>query len=86
VALACFGCAFVALSGVLIAWGAQLAPAAAAGVAAVLFIGLTVGQAVGAVSVGAVTGATDAPTAFLAAAALLVLSAAAAERPRAEDR
>ena len=79
-ALACFGSAFVALSGVLLAWGAQLTPAAAAAAAAILFIGLTVGQAVGAVVLGLVTEAAGASTAFLAASALLVISAAGAER------
>lgn len=79
-ALVCFGSAFVALTGVLIAWGAQRAPAAPAGAAAVLFIGLTVGQAVGAVLLGAVVGAAGTPAAFLAAAVLLTLSAAGAER------
>ncbi|WP_324273145.1 hypothetical protein [Blastococcus brunescens] len=78
-ALVCFGSAFVALSGVLIAWGAERAPAAAAAAAAVLFIGLTVGQAVGSVLLGVVAETTGAPTAFLAAGALLVVSAAGAE-------
>ncbi|RZU32096.1 MFS transporter [Blastococcus saxobsidens] len=80
-ALACFGSAFVTLSGVLLAWGAERAPAAAAAAAAVLFIGLTVGQALGAVGLGLVAGAAGAPVAFLAAGALLVLAAAGAERP-----
>jgi predicted MFS family arabinose efflux permease len=70
---------------VLIAWGAQRAPAAAAGAAAVLFIGLTAGQAVGAVLLGAVSEAAGARTAFLSAAALLVASAAGAEPRRASD-
>jgi predicted MFS family arabinose efflux permease len=78
-ALACFGSAFVALSGVLLAWGAQRTPAAAAAAAAILFIGLTVGQAVGAVVLGVVTEAAGASTAFLAASALLVISAVGAE-------
>ena len=78
-ALACFGSAFVALSGVLLAWGAQRTPAAAAAAAAILFIGLTVGQAVGAVVLGVVTETAGAPTAFLAASALLVISAAGAD-------
>jgi predicted MFS family arabinose efflux permease len=78
-ALACFGSAFVALSGVLLAWGAQRTPAAAAAAAAFLFIGLTVGQAVGAVVLGMVTEVAGGPTAFFAASALLVISAAGAE-------
>jgi predicted MFS family arabinose efflux permease len=79
-ALAGFGGAFVALSGVLLAWGAHRAPAAAAAAAATLFIGLTVGQAVGTVVLGMVTEAAGTPTAFLAGSALLVISAAGAER------
>lgn len=79
-ALGLFGAAFVALSGVLIAWGARRVPAAPAAAAAVLFVGLTAGQAVGAVLLGALTGTTGTPAAFGAGAAVLVLSAAAAER------
>lgn len=78
-ALVSFGAAFVALSGVLLAWGAQRDPAAAPAAAAVLFIGLTVGQAVGAVLLGRVADATSAPVAFAIAAGLLLISAAAAE-------
>jgi predicted MFS family arabinose efflux permease len=79
VALAGFGCAFVVLSGVLIAWGAHRLPAAAAQAAAVLFIGLTVGQAAGALLLGAVADATSTPTAFVVAAALVLAAATAAE-------
>ena len=78
-ALAVFGCAFVALSGVLLAWGAERVPAAAAGAAALLFIGLTVGQAVGALVLGLVGQAAGTPVAFVAAAVVLVLSAGGAE-------
>ncbi len=91
-ALGCFGGSFVALSGVLLAWGAQRSPAAAPGAAAVLFIALTLGQAGGAVLLGKIADATSAPVAFSVAAVLLLMSAAAAERrPRrvaggAEDR
>jgi predicted MFS family arabinose efflux permease len=92
-ALVCFGSAFVALSGVLLAWGADRIPAAAPAAAAVLFIGLTVGQALGSVVLGAVASAAGAPTAFLVASAVLVVAAAWADRgaraPRAvggEDR
>ena len=84
-ALACFGSAFVALSGVLLAWGAERTPSAAAAAVAVLFIGLTVGQAVGSVALGIVAEAAGAPTAFLAASALLVLSATGAERRPTRD-
>lgn len=82
VALACFGGAFVALSGVLLAWGADRAPGAAPAAAAVLFVALTAGQAVGAVLLGAVADGVHGPAAFYAGAGLLGLSAAAAERSR----
>jgi predicted MFS family arabinose efflux permease len=85
VALACFGAAFVALSGVLIVWGADRDPAAAPAAAGVLFIGLTVGQALGAVLLGVVAGRGSAATAFYAAAGLLALSAGAAEPHRSPD-
>ena len=81
VGLAGFGCAFVALSGVLIAWGSARLPAAAAQATAVLFIGLTVGQAAGAVLLGAVADATGTRAAFLVGACL-VLAAAPAAEPR----
>lgn len=79
-ALACFGGAFVALSGVLLAWGADREPGAAPAAAAVLFVGLTLGQALGAVLLGAVAEAVGAAAAFHAGAVLLVASAGAAER------
>jgi predicted MFS family arabinose efflux permease len=79
-ALACFGSGFVGLSGVLLAWGAHRTPSAPAAAAAILFIGLTVGQAVGAVALGVVSEAAGTPTGFFVASALLVASAAGAER------
>jgi len=82
VALAGFGCTFVVLSGVLIAWGAHRMPTAAPQAAAVLFIGLTVGQAAGALLLGAVADATRPPTAFGVAAGLLLAAVPAAERVR----
>jgi len=66
----------VALSGVLIAWGARVAPQATGRAAAVVFIGLTAGQAVGAVVLGAVTDAAGSWVTFLVAAGLLVLAGA----------
>ena len=78
-ALAGFGCAFVVLSGVLIAWGGHRLPAAAPQAAAVLFIGLTVGQAAGALLLGAVADAAGTPVAFGVAAALLLAAVPAAE-------
>ncbi|MBB3674465.1 putative MFS family arabinose efflux permease [Modestobacter versicolor] len=78
-ALAAFGCAFVVLSGVLLAWGAHRVPAAAPQAAAVLFVGLTVGQAAGALVLGVVADRAGAPAAFVVAAVLLVGAALAAE-------
>jgi predicted MFS family arabinose efflux permease len=72
--LVCFGAAFVALSGVLIAWGAQVVPQAPGRAVAVLFIGLTAGQAVGAVVLGGVADAAGAPALFFVAAGLLGLA------------
>jgi predicted MFS family arabinose efflux permease len=77
VALALFGCGFVALSGVLIAWGAHLAPEAPAPAAALLFVALTAGQAAGALALGALADAVGTPGAFAAAAGLLVAAIAA---------
>ncbi|WP_245743370.1 MFS transporter [Geodermatophilus poikilotrophus] len=77
VSLTCFGAGFVALTGVLIAWGAGTAPHAAGQAAAVVFIGLTAGQACGAVLLGALAGTTGVPVAFVVAAGLLGLAATA---------
>ncbi len=79
-ALALFGCGFVALSGVLIAWGSRLVPAAPAQATALLFIALTAGQAAGAALLGALADAVGAPVTFVAAAGLV--SAAALVAPR----
>ena len=81
-ALALFGCGFVALSGVLIAWGSHLAPQAPAQATAVLFVALTAGQAAGAAFLGALADAAGATSAFTAAAGLLASAALAAPRNR----
>jgi predicted MFS family arabinose efflux permease len=81
-ALALFGCGFVALTGVLIAWGSHLAPEAAAQAAALLFIALTTGQAAGAVLLGVLTDAAGASATFVAAAGLVATAAVAAPRRR----
>jgi predicted MFS family arabinose efflux permease len=78
-ALAVFGCAFVVLTGVLIAWGAHRLPAVPAQAAAVLFTGLTVGQSAGALVLGAVADATSTRVAFVVAAALVLVAAPVAE-------
>jgi predicted MFS family arabinose efflux permease len=79
-ALGLFGCGFVALSGVLIAWGSRLVPAAPAQATALLFIALTAGQAAGAALLGALADAVGAPVTFVVAAGLV--SAAALVAPR----
>lgn len=79
VALAGFGTAYVALSGVLIVWGGRRLPAAAPRAAAVLFIGLTLGQAAGALALGVIADATSSRIAFVVAAALVLAAAPAAE-------
>ncbi|MGY1693165.1 MFS transporter [Geodermatophilus sp. SYSU D01105] len=84
-ALALFGCGFVALSGVLIAWGSRLAPGAAAQATALLFVALTVGQAAGAALLGLLVDAAGTPATLVAAAALLSAAAVAAPRGRRQD-
>jgi predicted MFS family arabinose efflux permease len=80
--VALFGCGFVALSGVLIAWAGRLAPEAPAQATALLFIALTTGQAAGAALLGALADAAGAPVAFVAAAGLVSAAALAARRDR----
>ncbi len=80
--LTCFGAAFVGLSGVLIAWATGAVPDAAGSAAAVVFIGLTAGQALGAAVLGAVAGTTGVAATFFVAAGLLVLAAAVSPRSR----
>lgn len=79
VASAAFGAAYIAMSGLLLLWGAQVherTPAAGVGWA---FLMLALGQAAGAAALGAVAGATSAPSAFGLAA--IVAAFAAAVRP-----
>lgn len=85
IALAAFGGSFVALSGVLIAWGARCRPDGAAAAAAVLFVGLTAGQALGAVGLGVLAAGVGLPTALLVAAGTVLLAAVPA-RPIAAHR
>ncbi|MGY1822958.1 MFS transporter [Geodermatophilus sp. SYSU D00079] len=86
VALAAFGSSFVALSGVLIAWGARARPDGAAAAAAFLFVGLTAGQALGAVGLGVLAARVGLPGALLVAAGTVLLAAGLAGRPRAPRR
>jgi predicted MFS family arabinose efflux permease len=81
VALAAFGGSFVALSGVLIAWGARCRPDGAAAAAAFLFVGLTAGQALGAVGSGALAARLGLPAALLVAAGTVLLAAGVAAPP-----
>ena len=74
-ALAGFGGAYTALSGVLIAWGDRLAPAASAQATAVLFIALAAGQAVGALILGVLAARLGLTASFTTAAAFLLASA-----------
>jgi predicted MFS family arabinose efflux permease len=78
--LVLFGSGFVAVSGVLIAWGSRLTPEAGAQATALLFVALTVGQAAGAVLLGVLTDAAGTSTAFLTAAGLVSAAAVAAPR------
>jgi len=74
-ALAGFGGAYVALSGVLIAWGTRLAPHAPAQATAVLFVALAAGQALGALTLGLLAATLGLAASFTAAAGLLLASA-----------
>lgn len=70
-----FGATYVALSGVLISWAATLRPATPAAPTATLFIGLTIGQAIGATLIGVLIDATNPRVAFTAAAVVAATSA-----------
>jgi len=80
-ALASFGGAYIALSGVLIAWATRTMPQRAAEATATLFIALTAGQALGAITLGVVADRTTLAAAFIIAAGLL-LGSLAAVRPQ----
>ncbi len=80
VLLACvvFGWAYTAGSGALIAWTARLDAERAPTGTALLFVTLILGQAIGAVALGAIVGAGGHPPAFLAAAGVSATAALAA--------
>ncbi|MEP9362723.1 MFS transporter [Nocardioides sp. CN2-186] len=63
-----FGWAFVAATSALIAWAAELLPDRAAAGTALLFVALTLGQAVGSAVAGTIADATGLSVAFAAAA------------------
>ena len=71
-----FGAAYVALTGVLIAWAATLRPATPAAPTAALFIGLTIGQAISATLIGVLIDATNPRVAFTAAAVVAATTSA----------
>lgn len=85
VAFACaaaFGGSYVALSGVLIAWGTQLLPDSPGSANAILFLTLAAGQALGALLLGSLTDASSSLTAFIAAAVLATASCLPLTRSR----
>ncbi len=85
VAFACaaaFGGSYVALSGVLIAWGTQLHPDSPGSANAILFLTLAAGQALGALLLGSLTDVSNSLTAFTAAAALATASCLPLTRKR----
>jgi predicted MFS family arabinose efflux permease len=71
-----FGWAFVAATSALIAWAAQLVPDRAAAGTAMLFITLTLGQAIGSAVAGTIADHGGLGLAFLVAAVLAFLAAA----------
>lgn len=77
-AVACltFGWSFVAATSALIAWASALAPGRAAGGTAVLFVTLTLGQALGATVVAVVAEHSGRTPAFEVAAVVALLAAA----------
>lgn len=77
VAFACaaaFGGSYVALSGVLIAWGTQLHPDSPGSANAILFLTIAAGQGLGALLLGSLAQVTSSLTAFCAAAVLTTAS------------
>ncbi|WP_286928374.1 MULTISPECIES: MFS transporter [Aeromicrobium] len=79
-ALAAFGAAYIAASGLLLLWGTRVHPRIPAAGVGWGFLVLALGQAVGAAALGTLADASSTRLAFAAAAALGV--AAAAVRPR----
>lgn len=73
---ALFGCAYTALSGVLIAWANALRPQLVGATTATLFIALAAGQALGSTLTGAVAGQLGPIKSFLLCAGLLLAAAA----------
>jgi predicted MFS family arabinose efflux permease len=82
VCAAAFGGSYVALSGVLIAWGTELHPDSPGSANAILFLTLAAGQAVGALLLGSLTDVSSSLTAFTVAAALATASCLPLTRSR----
>ena len=74
-ALAGFGGAYTALSGILIAWGNRLAPHTPAQATAILFVALAAGQAFGALTLALLATRVTLAADFTVAAGLLLASA-----------
>jgi predicted MFS family arabinose efflux permease len=85
-AFALFGWAYMAGSGVLIAWTSEIDERRAASGTALLFIVLILGQALGAVACGALIAAGGHPPAFLGAAVAAAVAACAGIAPRRAGR
>ncbi|SKB09877.1 MFS transporter [Aeromicrobium choanae] len=79
-AMAAFGAAYIAASGLLLLWGTRVHPRSPAAGVGWGFLVLALGQAVGSVALGAVAEASSTRLAFAVAAVVAV--AAAAARPR----
>ncbi|WP_152188282.1 MFS transporter [Georgenia satyanarayanai] len=73
-AVGVFGASYTAVSGVLIVWAVRVLPQSSAAATVVLFVALALGQAAGAVLVGALLGATSATLAFSVAGAVGVVA------------
>lgn len=83
---AAFGGSYVALSGVVIAWGTELRPESPGRANAMLFMALAAGQAAGASVVGGLADLVGPRPAFLVAAAVVAASCLPAVRRRSRRR
>lgn len=79
-AVSLFGAGYTAMTGVLIVWAMRLAPRASPVITVALFVALALGQAAGAMILGALHDVSSAPVLFLAA--LIMGALAIAVQPR----
>lgn len=79
-AVCLFGAGYTAMTGVLIVWAMRLTPRASPATTVVLFVALALGQAAGAMILGALHDVSSAPVLFLAA--LIMGALAIAVQPR----